>query len=119
MVVIAAARFAWRSLSVLLLLAAISACLPTVGLQSDGSVVLRAERSGAGWSVSVPERYVGRALVLTRPLAASVEVPRGFVPPPGLCRRWQPGVAPALQTPFEPCPLPGQEVAPGVYLIRG
>jgi hypothetical protein len=108
-----------RLLAALALVALLGACMPTTGLQSDGSVVLRAERAGDGWRVSVPEALVGRTLVLTRPFAASVTVPRGFAPPPGLCRSWRPGVAPALQAPFAPCPVIDQEVPAGVYLIRG
>ena len=108
-----------RLVAAFALLASLAACMPTTGLQSDGSVVLRAERSGDGWSVSVPEALVGRTLTLTRPFGASVTVPRGFAPPPGLCRSWRPGVAPALQTPFEPCPALDHGVPAGVYLIRG
>jgi hypothetical protein len=101
----------------LALLAAASGCAP--GLQADGSVAVRAVRAGDGWLVEVPQRYVGRALVMQRPLARSVHVPRGFVPPPGTCRLWRPQVSPALQEPFGPCP-PGEPTVPaGAYLIRG
>lgn len=98
---------------------AVAACAPATGLQSDGSVVVRAERAGAGWEASVPQRYVGRALVITRPWARGVMVPRGFVPPPGTCRVWRVDVAPALQSPFEPCPAGPVDVPAGRYLIRG
>lgn len=108
-----------RPLAAVAVLLLLSACMPTTGLQGDGSVVLRVERAGNGWSAEVPAAYVGRTLLLTRPFAASVSVPRGFAPPPGLCRSWRPGVAPAQQAPFEPCPPEGQDVPAGVYLIRG
>jgi len=113
------ARATLRWLGPLALVATLSACLPSAGLQSDGSVVLHAERAGAGWMVTVPDALVGRSLELRRPFAAAVVVPRGFAPPPGLCRVWLPGVAPALQTPFEACPLLEPDVPAGAYLIKG
>lgn len=97
----------------------VAACAPTTGLQSDGSVVVRAERAGAGYQASVPQVYVGRALVITRPWARPVLVPRGFVPPPSTCRVWRVDVSPALQAPFGPCPSGPIEVPANAYLIRG
>jgi hypothetical protein len=98
---------------------ALAACAPATGLQPDGSVVVRAERAGAGWEASVPPTLVARALVITRPWARPVEVPRGFVPPPGTCRVWRANLAPALQTPFERCPFGTPDVPTDAYLIRG
>jgi hypothetical protein len=92
-------------------------CAP--GLRADGSVAVRPARAGDGWLVEVPQQYVGRALVIRRPLAASVTVPRGFVPPPGLCRLWRPDRSPALQEPFGPCPVGVPGVPAGAYLIKG
>ena len=104
-----------------LLLAALlvlAGCAPP-GLQADGSVAVRPVRAGDGWLVEVPQQYVGRALEVRRPLARTVLVPRGFVPPPGTCRLWRPDRSPALQEPFAPCP-PGAPVVPaGAYLIKG
>ena len=98
---------------------ALAACAPATGLQSDGSVVVRAERAGAGWEASVPPAFVARTLVITRPWARSVEVPRGFVPPPGTCRVWRVDLPPALQSPFGPCPFGPPDVPSDAYLIRG
>lgn len=98
---------------------ALAACAPATGLQRDGSVVVRAERAGAGWEASVPPAHVARTLVVTRPWARPVEVPRGFVPPPGTCRVWRVDLAPALQSPFGPCPFGTPDVPSDAYLIRG
>lgn len=100
-------------------LALLAACAPALGRQADGSVVVRAERAGDGWYASVPAADAGRALVIRRAWAADVHVPRGFVPPPGTCRLWQPELPPARQAPFGPCPSGEPDVPARAYLIAG
>lgn len=95
----------------------LAACAPAT--LADGAVRLRPERQGEAWVVTVPPTAVGRSLVIARPLARTVTVPRGFVPPPGTCRVWHPGRAPALQPAFGPCPALEHGVPSGAYLIRG
>ena len=101
------------------LLALLVACAPAFGRQADGSVVVRAEPAGEGWYAAVPQADVGRALVIRRAWAADVYVPRGFAPPPGTCRWWQPELPPARQAPFGPCPSGEPDVPAGAYLIAG
>ncbi len=101
------------------LLALLVACAPAFGRQADGSVVVRAEPAGEGWYAAVPQADVGRALVIRRAWAADVYVPRGFAPPPGTCRLWQPELPPARQAPFGPCPSGEPDVPAGTYLIAG
>ncbi len=111
-------RRSFAYLLMVLLMVLLVGCAPP-GLQADGSVAVRPARAGDGWLVEVPQQYVGRALEVKRPLARTVFVPRGFVPPPGICRLWWPDRSPARQEPFGPCPT-GDPVAPaGAYLIKG
>lgn len=112
-------RLASRVLVMACALALLAGCAPGLGRQADGSVVVRAERAGEGWYAVVPKTEAGRALVIRRSWAADVHVPRGFAPPPGTCRLWQPDLPPARQAPFGPCPSDEPDVPAGAYLIAG
>jgi hypothetical protein len=86
---------------------------------TDGSVTLRpVERSGV-WTVTVPPTQVGRSILVRHGLLRTIAIPRGYAPPPGMCRIWRPGVSPARQSPIGRCEALEHEAPAGSYLIYG
>jgi len=53
------------------------------------------------------------------PVPTPIFIPRGFYPPPGMCRIWIPGVDPGQQSPPGDCAVLEKLVPPGGILIRG
>ena len=46
------------------------------------------------------------------------KIPKGHLPPPGLCRIWHPGTPPGLQPPPGNCAVLSRQVPPGAWLIK-
>ncbi len=86
---------------------------------ADGSVTIRPVQQEGVWVVRVAPTEVGRAVVVRHSMLRSVRVPRGFVPPPGLCRVWRAELAPARQDPVGACAVLERQAPQGSYLIFG
>jgi hypothetical protein len=100
-------------------LAAASLLLVGCAPAADGTVTIRpVERDGV-WVVSVAPTQVGRALQVRHSVLRSLTIPRGFVPPPGMCRVWRAGVAPGRQAPIGNCGMLERQAPAGTYLIYG
>jgi hypothetical protein len=50
---------------------------------------------------------------------ARPRIPRGHMPPPGLCRVWYPGRPPGHQPPPGNCHALRHQAPPGAWLVRG
>lgn len=88
----------------LLAVAALVALPLLPACRSGGGVVV-----ASGPAYSVREAAVGHEVV---------GIPRGHMPPPGLCRVWFPGRPPGHQPPPGPCAKLAHSVPPHAWLLR-
>ncbi len=54
---------------------------------------------------------------IPRGYTSKPKIPKGHLPPPGMCRIWHPGTPPGLQPPPGNCAALSRQVPPGAWLI--
>lgn len=74
-------------------------------------------------SLFIPVALLGcaeRGIVIADPYpSAHPKIPKGHMPPPGMCRIWYPNLPPGQQPPPGDCSYLRHHVPPGAWLIRG
>jgi len=105
--------------SAIALTIALSACVPTITVETRGAVRVAPVTSGVLLIVRVPSPHPRGAIEVTRPDGRSFKVPPGHFPPPGSCRIWYPDEPPGQQPPPGACADLERRVPAGAYLVYG
>jgi len=97
----------------------LSACVPTITIETRGTIRVTPVTSGVLLIVRVPSPQPRGAIEVTRANGRSFKIPPGHFPPPGSCRIWYPDQPPGQQPPPGSCSELERRVPAGAYLVYG
>lgn len=97
----------------------LSACVPTITIETRGTVRVTPVTSGVLLIVRVPSPHPRGGIEVTKANGRSFTIPPGHFPPPGSCRIWYPDEPPGQQPPPGSCSELERRVPAGAYLVYG